>query len=128
MKRVLRISLLPLLTLAAACAKPDKVVVVNSPTAGVFYTVETIHGHGALSSDEVNVFAHAEGKATSKRILVLSGLYLDISSITWSTPNDVVICMPQGITSTFRNEVTLIAGDLSITIHNHLLEHCNSPE
>jgi hypothetical protein len=31
-----------------------------------------------------------------------------------------------GITGTFRSEVTLISGNASETIQNHLQEHCNA--
>jgi hypothetical protein len=57
----------------------------------------------------------------------MSGENLQNASITWTSPTDVEICADQGLTDTFRNYVTLITGDTpsnSITIHNHLKEHC----
>ncbi len=109
------------------CAKPDRVVTVKSPTEGVFYTVETSYGHGAVASDFTRVYAHLERNGKYDRRLVLDGEYLEDSKIAWVGPHDVTICLKGGFTDTFRNEVTLITGDTvdsSETIYNHLQEHC----
>jgi len=127
MKSHLRFSASLLLILSLlGCAKPNRVETVNSPTNGVFYTVETF-GNGPLVSDFTRVYAHLERRGKSDKKLVIDGDYLEFSKITWNDPHDVTLCMKGGITNTFRNEVTLIVGDRpedSETIHSHLDEHC----
>jgi hypothetical protein len=109
----------------SGCARPDKVTTVKSPTEGLFYTVETTIGHGAISSDYTNVYAHLERNGKSARELVISGEYLESIQITWTTPHDAVLCLQSGsFTDLFRNEVTLRSGGTSETIHNHLQEQC----
>ena len=96
-----------------------------SPTKGLFYTVETSVGHGAISSDYTNVYAHLERNGKSDRKLVIGGEYLENTKIIWTSPRDATLCLQSGsFTNVFRNEVTLIAGGASETIHTHLQEHC----
>jgi hypothetical protein len=121
--------LLPTMTcligiLLSGCSKPDQVTTIKSPVEGVFFTVETFHGHGAADSDFTWVYAHLERNGKSRKVLVLSGTYLTVSKIVWVAPHEDTICIDGGITDTFRNEVTLIAGDVSETIRSHLNEHC----
>ncbi len=125
MKRYCLIVVL-IVSFIAGCAKPDHVTTVKSPTEGVFYTVETFNGHGAADSDFTRVYAHLDRDGKSDRKLVVDGTYLEISKITWTGPHDVTLCKQAGITNSFRSEVTLISGDTSETIHNHLEEHCNA--
>ncbi len=112
--------------LFSGCGKPDKVTTIRSPTEGLFYTVETSFGHGAISSDYTNVYAHLERNGKSDRKLVIGGEYLESIKITWTSSHDVMLCLhPGSFTDSFSNEVTLIVGDASETIHNHLQEHCD---
>jgi hypothetical protein len=103
-------------------------VTIKSPINGVFYSVETFYGKGAMSSDFTWVYAHLEHAGKSDKMLVLSGEYLKISNIIWTSPNENTICLEGGITNTFRNEVTLSVGGVSETIRNHLLDHCYHPQ
>jgi hypothetical protein len=107
--------------------KPDRVVTIKSPSNSVFYTKETTAGTGPVSADYTRVYARISNNGRNAKQLVISGEYIENASITWTSPNDVEICIEQGITDTFRNEVTLITSDTpssSITIHNHLKERC----
>jgi hypothetical protein len=52
----------------------------------IFYSIETTYGHGAVSSDRTDVYAHLVNGGKFQRILVLSGLYLDISTVQWQSP------------------------------------------
>jgi len=59
--------------------------------------------------------------------LVLDGEYLENTQVTWLNPSEVTLCMPNGLTDSFRNYVTLTVGDgASETIRTHLQEHCPS--
>jgi hypothetical protein len=107
-----------------ACAKPNAVRVFNSPTNGVFYTVETYYGHGP-SSDTTRVYASL-GHGGEK-MLVLEGENLTVTKVMWEGQHAATLCLDGGITGTFRNEVTLISGTASETIHNRLQEHCSTP-
>jgi hypothetical protein len=109
----------------SGCAKPDHVSTIKSPVDGFFYTVETFNGSGP-SSDTTRVFAHLERNGKSKKMLVLEGENLTVAKITWSAPDDATLCLDGGITGTFRSEVTLISGNSSETIHNHLQESCKA--
>ena len=124
-----RDSLLLMLCLLASvisgCAKPDQVTTVKSPIDGVFYTVETYYGHGP-TSDTTRVYAHLERPGIAKKMLVLEGENLTIAKITWDSPQEATFCLDGGITETFRNAVSPISGDTSVTIHNQINEHCNS--
>jgi hypothetical protein len=102
------------------------VQIVRSPVEGLSYSIEVSKAVGPVS-DTTRVFAHLERGGKSKKILVLDGSDITISKITWNNPHDVSLCLLAGITSTFRNQGTLIVGDTqedSVTIHNHLDEHC----
>jgi hypothetical protein len=111
----------------AGCAKPDRVVTIKSPFDGVFYTVETFNGHGPADSDFTRVYAHLQHGGKKDKQLVVDGTYLEFSKVVWDGPRDVTLCLKEGgITNSFRNEVTLFAGENSETIHNHLQEHCDS--
>ena len=124
-----KISIWLLLLLSVlGCGKSDSVQIVKSPIKGLFYTVELSKAAGPVSNT-TRVFAHLERGGKSKKILVLDGSDMTISKITWNNPHDVTLCLAAGITSTFRNQETLIVGDTpadSITIHNNLDEHCNA--
>ncbi len=111
--------------LLTGCSKPDQVTIIRSPVESVFCTVETFYGHGAADSDFTRVYAHLERNGKSKKVLVLSGTNITVSKIVWTAPHEDTICLGGGITDTFRNEVTLIAGDVSETIRSHLNEHCS---
>jgi hypothetical protein len=107
----------------AGCARPDQVTTIPSPVDGVFYTVETFYGHGP-TSDTKRIYAHLQRNGRAKRLLVLEGENLTVTKVNWDGPHDVTLCLDGGITSTFRNVVTLILGNASETIRNHLLEDC----
>lgn len=126
MSRLFLIVLSLMIVLISGCAKPDSVNTIKSPLDGVYYTVETSYGHGAASADFTKVYAHIEHGSRSDKKLVIDGDYLEFSSIVWTGPQDVVLCIKAGITDSFRNEVTLIVESVSMTIHNHLQEHCDS--
>lgn len=114
-----------MVSLASGCGKPDHVTTIKSPTEGLYYTVETSLGRGAISSDYTTVYAHLERDGKSDRKLVIDGEYLESTKIVWTSPHDAVLCLQSGsFTNSFRNEVTLTSGDTSETIHNHLQEHC----
>lgn len=109
------------------CARPYNVKTFKSATAGIFYTVETFEGGpGPLGTDTTKVYAHFEHQRKSTKIAVLEG-DLTVSNVIWNSPYEVTICLANGITDVFHNRVTLIVGDTqddSVTIHNHLEEHC----
>lgn len=113
-----------LLTLLLACAKPDQVTTIKSPTEGVFYTVETFYGHGAIDTDVTRVYAHLERNGKSDKKLVLAGQYLEISKISWAGMHDATLCLQGGFTNSFHNEVTLSIDRDSEEIHNYLREDC----
>jgi hypothetical protein len=123
--------MLTVLGLSIGCAKPSEVVTIKppSPTADGFtyYTIETYYGHGAVSNDFTNIYAHFPvGDKTDKQ-LVMHGEYLQGTKITWIDENNVAICIPDGaITSTFRNVVALNVGSVGETKHHHLQEHCQT--
>jgi hypothetical protein len=109
--------------LLAGCSHPDKVVTSKSPTEGLFYTIEEYHAGGPVS-DTDRVYAHLERNGKSSKMLVLEGGDVTVTSVRWDAPSDVTLCMDGGITNTFRNQVTLFAGDASVTVNNHIDEHC----
>lgn len=112
--------------LLSGCSKPNQVTTVNSPTAGLFYTVETFKNAGP-TSDFTRVYAHFERSGKAKKMLVLDGENLTLAKIVWNDPHDATFCLAGGITDTYHNEVTLIVGDTpedSETVYNHIDEHC----
>lgn len=120
------LSLFPLACLLSGCIKPDEVFTIESPVEGVFYTVESVYGKGATDADFTRVYAHLNRNGKSDKKLVLDGEYIEISQIAWTGPHDVTLCMKPGFTDSFKNQVTLSAGDSSETINNHLNEQCNT--
>ncbi len=127
MKAIYRLAIFGVpLVVVLSCAKPDRVDTFKSPSPDVFYTVETANGHGAVSSDFTRVYAHLESNGKSDQKLVLDGEYLVIGRVSWVNSNEVNICLSSGLTNSFRNEVTLIAGNRSETIRTHLQEQCQS--
>ena len=112
-----------IVVLFTGCAHPDKVVTSESPSDGLFYTIEEYHAAGPVS-DTDRVYARFQRHGKSSKMLVLDGGDLTITSIRWTTPTDVTLCVDGGVTNTFRNQVTLFAGDESLTVNNHIDEHC----
>jgi hypothetical protein len=108
------------------CSRPDKITTVASPRPALFYTVETTSGDGPMSSGSTDVYANLRDGSKTRRVLVLRGLYLQISSIKWNSPDDVTMCLAGGITSVFRNQITLNGENTYVTVHNHIDERCNS--
>jgi hypothetical protein len=116
-----------LVVMVSGCSKPDNVTTINSPTQGVFYTVETSKASGP-TSDTTRVYAHLERNGKERKLLVLDGEDLTVE-VLWKDSHNATFCLDGGITDTFRNEVTLIVGDTpddSERIYNHLSEHCGS--
>lgn len=125
MKNPNGVSLLTLsLILIAGCSKPDTVDRINSPDPGVFLTIETQHGRGAISNDYTKIYAHLENSKKSDRELLLSGEYLENTKVTWLSPREILFCIPDSATDTFHTYITLRAGGVSDTIRSHLQEHC----
>jgi hypothetical protein len=120
------VAVLAAIAICSGCAKPDHVDHVESPTAGLFFTVETRYGRGAMSPDVTRVYAHLEANGKSDRQLVLDGEYLEKTKIIWLSSSQVTLCIPDGYTDSFRTYVTLRAGAMSETIRSHLQEHCNT--
>jgi hypothetical protein len=109
------------------CSRPDKITTVASPRPALFYTVETTSGDGPMSSGSTDVYANLRDGSKVRRVLVLRGLYLQISSIKWNSPDDATLCIaPGGITSVFRNQITLNGEDTYVTVHNRLAEQCDA--
>jgi hypothetical protein len=104
---------------------PDEVVIIKSPSDSIFYSKETWRGHGPVSNDFTRIYAHYRSAKQTDRQLVLDGEYIQNTRITWTSDIDVDLCVTEGLTNTFRNEVTLNTGEItSIAIRNHLKEHC----
>src|SRR6185437_3830240 len=82
----------------SGCSKPDKITTFKMPDDEISFTFETEIGHGAISSDYTNVYAHfvRNGKADKKE--VLSGENLEITKIIWLGQNEATICLVGGIT------------------------------
>jgi hypothetical protein len=127
-QRVRKISLLlAMLTLTIGCEKPSKIVTFKPPIGDGFtyYTIETFHGHGAISDDFTRIYAHfpVGDKVTTE--LVADGPYIEDSKVLWIDSDDVSICIPNGAhVNTFHNDTSLTVGSVSEMKHNHLQEHC----
>ncbi len=109
--------------LLSGCSKPDSVLISRAPTPGLFYTVENYYAGGPVS-DTNRVYAQFEHDGVTRRLLVLEGENLTVKKLIWNDAHDVTLCIDGGITGVFRNEVTLIVGKSSVTVHNHLQERC----
>jgi len=96
---------------------------IQSPTKGLYYTIETYHNHTPVD-DDTQVFAHLERNGKADKMLVLQGEDMTVASIWWDGPYEATICIAGGFTSTFRNAVTLFAGSTSVNIDIHLKEGC----
>jgi hypothetical protein len=121
----LGLTVAPLGILTGCHAKPDRVVTLRSPNSPIYYTVETSYGHGAVSNDYTDVYAHYEHGKYSDRQLALNGPYLENTAIRWNSPTDVDFCIGNGMTIEFRNRITLSTEDLSsVEVHQQLNETC----
>jgi hypothetical protein len=126
MKNLFRLLALLILGIFSGCGRPDRVDRINSPMAGLFVTVETHYGLGPTVADFTRVYAHLEANGQSDKKLLLDGEYLQNVKVVWVSPNEVTLCMREGYTESFRNNVTLRAGGMSQTIHTHIEERCQS--
>jgi hypothetical protein len=106
------------------CSRPDKITIIASPRPALFYTVETVSGDGPMSSGSTEVYANLRDGSKVRRVLVLRGLYLQISSVKWNSPDDVTLCVAGGISSVFRNQITLNGENMFVTVRNHFAEQC----
>ncbi len=112
----------------AGCGKADEIQRFDSPEAGLFFTVETRYGRGAVSPDFTRIYAHLEANDKTARELVLDGEYLQETKVIWLSPTEVALCLEkghrEGYTDHFRTYVTLNAGGVGRTIHTRFQEHC----
>lgn len=121
----LRLCLLALLMLGnPGCGKPDEVNRFDSPTTGLFVTVETNSSIGPASADFTRIFVHLDIHGESAKELILDGHYLQHTTVIWLNPHEVTLCVPEGFTNTFRNHITLHADGITQTIQVHIREHC----
>lgn len=112
----------------ALIAHPDRVQRFDSPVAGLFFTVETWYGRGAIAPDFTRVYAHVEANGKTDRELVLDGEYLEKTKVIWLSPAEVTLCVEttyqEGYTDHFRSYVTLSVGGVAKTIHSHYQGRC----
>jgi hypothetical protein len=92
--------------------------------SGLFYTVEE-HRASVPVSDTDRVMAHFERNGRSGEIVVLEGGDMTVTDIRWNGPGEVTLCIRGGITTMFRNQVTVFAGETSVAVRNHLDENCS---
>jgi hypothetical protein len=127
-KNLCRALVLIQVAILSGCGKPDTVQRFDSPTTGLFFTVETRYGHGAISPDFTRVYAHLEADGKTDRELVLDGEYLEETKVIWLSPTEVTLCVEttykEGYTDHFRSYVTLSAGGVAKTIHSHYQGRC----
>jgi hypothetical protein len=131
MKKEICLFVIALLHIVAlsGCAKPDQITTLKSPNSEFFYTVETYDGHGPVSSDFTRVYAHLERNGKVDKNLVLDGEYLVVAKVVWLGPNEAILCVPQGFTNTFRNQITLhVDNSPSNTLRTHLQEDNCGPD
>lgn len=103
---------------------PDTIRTTNSPEKGLFVTVETYHGNGPVDNDFTNIYVHLVWDGKSDKASVLSGEYIEGSKIIWLDRANLRICVSEGLTSTFRNQVTLGDPGHYRTVHVHLADRC----
>ncbi|MBC5805941.1 MAG: hypothetical protein GIW96_06950 [Candidatus Eremiobacteraeota bacterium] len=87
---------------------------------GLSYTFEEYNGLGPPDADFTRVYANLVRGGKSDRKLVLDGEYLLVSKVLWLRPNIVLLCVPEGITSSFSNEVTLSTDGSDETVYTVL--------
>lgn len=120
------IALLIQVSVILGCAKPDHVDRINSPSHGLFFTIETNYAGGPAAADFTRIYAHLEVNGQSDKELVLDGQYLQNTKVLWLNSHEVRLCVSEGYTESFRNYVGLRAGGVSDTIHSHLDQHCST--
>jgi hypothetical protein len=122
-RRVIAMTVCWVASLIAGCAKPDVVKIIQSPKDGLYLSIETFQGHGPVSSDDTAVYVrlHRNGEADKQR--VLSGENLSITA-AWTGPDTVTLCLAEGITAEYRNEVTVRANNGYETVHVLLKDKC----
>jgi hypothetical protein len=118
--------LLAVTLLLDSCAKPILVKVVNSPTPSVFLTFETYRGLGAVSADDMRLYAHFTQNGNRDEKLILEGENLSVSKLIWTGPRSLVICLSGGITYRFSNEVTLAIGDSDRKVYSDFRQDCEA--
>jgi hypothetical protein len=122
-KKFLLVMMLSQMFALVGCTKnPDQVTTVRSPNPEIFYTVEQYDGNGPVSADVTRVYAHLEYDGKSAKSSVLEGEYLSVERVTWLGPNEVSLCISHGLTTIFRNRVTLRVEGASEMIRTHLQE------
>jgi hypothetical protein len=114
--------------LLSACAKPNRVVKVLSPTPGLTYETEYFNGAGAAVSDTGRVYARAVVGGITYRILVLEGDNLDVERVVWNLPANVTLCVNDGLITTFRQSIYLLVGPRIVSVTNHVDSHCGSSD
>jgi len=124
MNKIIQLSALLLLAMFFACSRSTQISTIKSPVAGIFYTVETYEGQGAIDNDYTRVYLHMERSGHSDMALVLSGTYVVVSKVEWiNSTENVIFTENGGFTDTFRNQVTLRAGGVTETFHAYLQEN-----
>jgi hypothetical protein len=128
MKRIGVLALLPLALFLGCKMKPTKVTEIPGPSPEVFFTVEVWEDSGAVSSDFTRVFAHFDHEGKRDRVMFLDGPYLELSSVRWNSKNEVTLCISGGRVNSFKENVSLHAGDATYEIRNHLDPGCHQQQ
>lgn len=126
MKCTLTIVAICLIFAQGGCAKPDKIVKIDSPTEGLYLTLETFGGKdGPLSSDGTWVYVHLDRNGKSDRKAVLYGNYLSFAQAKWISPTSASLCLNKGgLISEYHNEANLSIDGVSAKVHVYLSEQC----
>lgn len=106
------------------CRAPDRITAFRSGDPNVTYVVETVFGHGPVSSTSSNVYAVLTVQGATDRALVLHGLYLEVKQIDFPSAHEARLCIPKGLASEFHENITLSAGGKSVTMDNEMPNLC----
>jgi hypothetical protein len=117
--------LIVLLALTVAGCKPrpapDEVTTIKAPQPDIHLTFE-YWNLGMLVSDSARLVAHLVRDGVEDKAIVLDGNYIDIRSITWPSPDRMVVCVTylDEIYKDWKREVTLKAAGQSRTLQVEL--------
>jgi hypothetical protein len=110
--------------LFVGCEKPSDSRSYPSPDSELSYRVDRYRGHGALDPSSMRIFAVLQTKEGHGEELVLSGMDIDLDSISWRTENEGFLCLSGGYTETYRRIVALSVGSKTLAIYTHLSDGC----
>jgi hypothetical protein len=106
--------------LTCCSAKPSAIFVTESPGKTLRYTLEEYRSEDPLTSDYSRVYVSAS--ATTSRELVLSGDYIKLSNVRFTSERKGILCVNGGHIDRYNSQVVIHSEDAELPIQTVIVK------